>query len=94
MSFFDVPIPETPDREPRYEQPEWAAPPRGVVPGYSAERAILFKDEKTLLLVHRILVYPTGVEFALALLMRDRECRSRRTEIRQRTKDAEVIWPG
>ena len=70
MSFFDVPLPDPPP-EPVVERPVWSGPPTGVLPGYSAQKAVVFKTEDTLLVVHRFLVYPNGVEFTLSLLLRD-----------------------
>lgn len=71
MSFFDVPAPQPPPRPEPPEQPEWAGPRPGVLPGYSSQRAVLFRTDEILLLAHRCLVYPTGVEFTLSLLLRD-----------------------
>lgn len=70
MTFFDVPLPE-PQQEPDFEFPEWMDPPRGVLPGHSTQRAVLFKTEDEFLVVHRILAYPNGVEFSLSLFLRD-----------------------
>lgn len=70
VSFFDVPLPDPPP-EPIVERPVWSGPPRGVLPGYSAQKAVVFKTDDTLLVVHRFLVYPNGVEFSLTLVLRD-----------------------
>ena len=70
VSFFDVPLPDPPP-EPTVERPVWSGPPRGVLPGYSAQKAVVFKTADTLLVVHRFLVYPTGVEFSLTLVLRE-----------------------
>ena len=94
MSFFDVPIPETPDWEPRYEQPEWAAPPRGVVPGYSAQRAILFKDEERCFSSIASSSTQQGWSSHQLSSCAIANAAVDATEIRQRAKDAEVIWPG
>ena len=70
VSFFDVLLPDPPP-EPVVQRPVWSGPPTGVLPGYSAQKAVVFKTEDTLLVVHRFLVYPNGVEFTLTLLPRD-----------------------
>jgi hypothetical protein len=70
VSFSDVPLPDPPP-EPVVERPVWSGPPRGVLPGYSAQKAVVFKTDDTLLIVHRFLVSPNGVEFSLTLLLRD-----------------------
>lgn len=69
MSFFDVPIPPPPPR-PKVERPPWDGPPRGVLPGHSAQRAVLFRTGDGLLLVHRFLAYPNGIEATLSLFVR------------------------
>lgn len=71
VSFFDVPLPDEPPPQPVVESPVWFGPPRGVSPGYSAQRAVVFKTHDALLVVHRLLVYPSGVEFTLSLLLRE-----------------------
>jgi hypothetical protein len=70
VSFFDVPVPDLPP-EPVVERPVWSGPPTGILPGYSAQRAVLFKTQDSLFVVHRFLVYPNGLEFTLTLLLRD-----------------------
>ena len=71
MSFFVVPLPPDSDWEPYVAQPEWAGPPRGVVPAYSPQRAEIFRTGDVFLVVDRLLVYPNGLQFTLVLLMRD-----------------------
>jgi hypothetical protein len=70
VSFFDVPLPDPPP-EPVVERPVWSGPPPGVLPGYSSQRAVVFKTQDTLLVVHRFLAYPDGLEFTLSLLLKD-----------------------
>lgn len=70
MSFFDDPIP-APPREPRAEQPVWAGPPKGVLPGFSAQRAVLFRTDQIFLFVDRFLAYPNGIEFTVSLWLRE-----------------------
>lgn len=65
MSFFDgrrVPQPTPP---PPHDQPEWAAPPRGVLPSVSTQRAVLVHTDDLALVVQRFSVYPNGVTFEL-----------------------------
>jgi hypothetical protein len=71
VSFFDVPVPPPPDREGSVERPEWAGPPRGVLPAHTPQRAVIFRTDDVFLAVDRLLVYPAGLEFTLVLLMRD-----------------------
>lgn len=70
MSFFEVHHTE-PEPEPDREQPVWAGPPTGVLPGLSHQRAVLFKTERAFLVVQQFRCFPNGVEFALELLLRD-----------------------
>lgn len=70
MSFFDdIEFPDPPPR-PVVERPPWSEPPRGVLPGYSSQRAVIFKSDDALLVVDRFLAYPTGFEFTLSLFLR------------------------
>lgn len=70
MSFFDVPQPPPPPPTPERERPEWDGPPDGVLPGVSTQRPVLFHTDEAHFMVDRILVYPNGLEVALALQMR------------------------
>jgi hypothetical protein len=58
------------DEEPRPE-PEWFGPPRGVIPGRSIQRVVLFRTEKAILWLGRFDAYPTGVEFEIEVNVRD-----------------------
>lgn len=69
MSFFPPPGPP-PEPPPRPRQPDWAGPPHGMLPGISPQRAVVFKTDRALLLVHRFAAYPTGLEFALHVRLR------------------------
>ena len=72
MSFFDIPPIQEPPLEPvQPPQPEWIGPPQGILPGRSAQQAVLFKTDEALLVVQQFLVYPTGVEFTFNLWLRD-----------------------
>ncbi len=73
MSFFDVPSP--PEMPPPDEpaRPPWFGPPRGVLPGMSTQRAVVFKTDRVFLIAQRFLSYPNGVEFTLTLRLRYRE---------------------
>lgn len=68
MSFFEVPTPRSEPKEP--EQPEWLEPPRGVVPGVSSQRPVVFKTERVFLMVQRVLVYPNAIELTFNLRLR------------------------
>ena len=52
-------------------QPEWLGPPRGVLGGYAATRAVIFRTEHAVLVATRFDAYRTGVEFTLELQLRD-----------------------
>jgi hypothetical protein len=66
VSFFDsYPAPPRPEPHNPFAQPEWGAPPRGVIPAYSPQRAILAKTERVILTVGRFACYPNGILFAL-----------------------------
>ncbi len=80
MSFFDGRrLEPEPDPVPERTPPEWTGPPRGVLPGSSHQRAILFKTDQAILLVHRFLAFPNGAQFSLDLWLRapDHEMRDR-----------------
>lgn len=70
MSFFDTPAPPEPESEPEHVQPVWAGPPRGVLPAYSPQRAVIFKTDQVMLIADRFLVYPTGVVVTVSLSLR------------------------
>ena len=71
MSFFDVPPPpEPPEPDPHRNQPEWAGPPPGMLPGISTQRVVLFHTDRAFLAADRFLVYPNGLEFSLSLRVR------------------------
>ena len=68
VSFFDsVTVPPRPERQGSFAQPEWAGPPRGVIPAYSSQRAILVRTDKVILTVGRFACYPNGIQFSLAV---------------------------
>ena len=73
MSFFDVPVPPPEPDPPRQPTPPWLGPPRGLLPGLSAQRAILFRDDKAILLVDHFRVYPTGLSFSLRVILKERK---------------------
>jgi hypothetical protein len=53
--------------------PEWLGPPRGVLPGYAPERAVVFRTAEATLVVGRFDVYRTGVEFTIELQLRSED---------------------
>lgn len=57
--------------EPRFSQPEWIAPPRGVLGGYASTRAVIFHTDRAVLVASRFDAYLTGVEFTLELQLRE-----------------------
>ena len=73
MSFFDVPVPPPEPDPPRQPTPPWLGPPRGLLPGLSAQRAILFRDDKAILIVDHFRVYPTGLSFSLRVILKERK---------------------
>lgn len=70
MSFFDVPVPAPEDA---WEPPVWWGPPRGVLPGLSTQRAVVFRTAEVLLAADGFSAYPNGILFSLALWERDGE---------------------
>jgi hypothetical protein len=51
-------------------QPEWVAPPIGVLPGLSVQRAVVFRTNDAMLIVHRFAAFPTGLEFDVDVYVR------------------------
>ncbi len=47
--------------------PPWSGPPRGVLAGMSAQRAVIFRTERAVLVAKQFEVYPSGVEFTIDL---------------------------
>ena len=66
--FDDLPTPPGPEPDVRPPQPEWAGPAEGVVPGVSYTRLILHRSDRLAVVVHRFLVYPTGVSFSIRVM--------------------------
>lgn len=71
MSFFTS-RPKPPIEEPVAQpvEPEWFGPPRGVLPGYAPERAVVFRTDDAILVAGRFDVFPSGAEFTLELQLR------------------------
>lgn len=69
MAFFDIPLqpPAPSELQPQLSQPPWFGPPQGVIPGYSPQRAVIFRTESAILMAGQFVVYPAGVEFTLSL---------------------------
>lgn len=73
MSFFDVPAPpHEPEADAEPSRSPWDGPPRGVLPGYSSQRATIFRTDQSILLVNDFRVYPIGLTFSLNLVLRKR----------------------
>jgi len=72
MSFFDVPAPPPEPLPPERPRPPWLSSRRGVLPGYSPQRATVFTTDRAVLFVDRFRLYPTGIMFSLNLLLRER----------------------
>lgn len=73
MSFFDVPTPPPePEPEPEAErlEPPWFGPPKGVLPGYSQQKATIFKTNENILFLNDFRAYPNGLMFSLNLVLR------------------------
>jgi hypothetical protein len=69
--FVDRPryTPPEPAWQPQ-QIPEWSGAPRGWLPGYAPERAVVFRTDDLILIAGRFDVYPTGAEFTWQLEMR------------------------
>ena len=69
MGFFDTPLqpPAPPELQNPVSRPPWFGPPRGVIPGYSAQQAVIFRTGSAILMADQFLVYPAGAEFTLSL---------------------------
>lgn len=69
MGFFDTPLqtPAPPEPQKPVSQPSWFGPPRGVIPGYSSQQAVIFRTGSAILIAGQFLVYPAGAEFTLSL---------------------------
>ncbi|MBK5267014.1 MAG: hypothetical protein JJE47_06210 [Acidimicrobiia bacterium] len=73
MSFFDVPAqPPDPESDAEPSRSPWDGPPRGVLPGYSSQRATIFRTDQSILFVDDFRVYPIGLMFSLNLVLRNR----------------------
>lgn len=71
MSFIEIPSEDQEPSESEPEPPVWSGPPAGVLPGFSAQRAVLARTDDVLLSVDRLLVYSNGVVFTLMLMRRE-----------------------
>lgn len=71
MSFFSGrPRVGPQEPEPERVQPEWFGPPRGVLPGYDSQRAVVFRTDDAILVIGKFDVYPTGATFSIDLQLR------------------------
>lgn len=72
MSFFD-PIPQPDDLDDDLEQPEWIAPPDGVIGGVVASQLLLWESPVLMIAATHITTYPTGIAFQIAIAARAAE---------------------
>ena len=71
MSFFELPAPPPEPPEER-AQPVWLGPPDNVFGASFPLHLVLARTEAVALQVHTGMAYPTGIEFSLQLLQRER----------------------
>lgn len=71
VSFFaDRPADTDPVEEPEFEPKPWFGPPRGVLPGISQQRVVVFRVPDAVLVIERFEAYPSGVSFSVRLELR------------------------
>lgn len=70
MSFFELPPPPPPPEE--HAQPVWVGPPDNVLGVPFALSVVLARTDAVALQLHSGLAYPSGIEFSLLLLQRER----------------------
>lgn len=83
MGFFEsrpihVPTPAEYEHPP---QPEWIGPSDDLLPGVVPDNVILFRTERAALTLSHFDVYPTGVEFALDVRLRQGDDSSERWDV-------------
>jgi len=71
--FFDRPAPSEDPAPPRPEQPPWAGPPSGTLPGVAPVELVLASNERAAVSIGRCSAYPTGFEVEVRVLVRGAE---------------------
>jgi hypothetical protein len=72
VSFFGDSAGGTPSESEDSEliMPEWVAPPLGVLPGLSLQRAVVFRTNEAMMIVHRFAAFSIGVAFDVDVYVR------------------------
>jgi hypothetical protein len=70
MSFFEPPPPPTPPEE--HAQPVWMGPPDNVLGAPFPLSILLARTHSVAVQVHTGLAYPSGIEFSLQVIQRER----------------------